>query len=123
MALAADRNGFPGPKHILELKAELQLTAEQQSAIEGLMAGMKQKAVAKGREALDAEKSLEAMFREGRTEAELRAETRRIAALRGELRWVHLSAHLAAQKILTPAQNAKYQELRHGSAAHSHQMP
>ena len=28
MALAADRNGYPGPRHVLELKAELKLTPE-----------------------------------------------------------------------------------------------
>lgn len=121
MALAADRNGFPGPKHILELKAELGLTAEQQTSIEKLMAEMSEKAVAKGREILDAEQKLEEMFAAGRSERELRAQTNRIAGLRGELRWVHLATHVAARRVLTAEQNAKYRELRYGASGHTHQ--
>ena len=119
MALAADRNGFPGPKHILELKTELGLTAEQQAGVEKLMAEMREKAVAKGREILDAEKKLEEMFAAGRAERELRTQTNRIAEMRGELRWVHLATHVAARKVLTAGQNAKYQELRHGAGGQS----
>src|SRR2546429_4746826 len=38
LAMVADRNGYPGPKHVLELTAELQLTPEQQTAMEKLFA-------------------------------------------------------------------------------------
>ncbi|MGH9817940.1 MAG: hypothetical protein ACRD6I_17885, partial [Candidatus Acidiferrales bacterium] len=84
MALAADRNGYPGPKHILELKEALQLTPQQDAAVRDLMAAMKQKALARGREILAAEARLEEMFRGGRSEAELREETYRIATLRAQ---------------------------------------
>jgi Spy/CpxP family protein refolding chaperone len=113
MAMAADRNGFPGPRHVLELRAELKLTPEQQSAIEDLFRRMKQRALARGKEALVAEQNLDAMFAGRRPEAELREQAFRVATLRAELRWVHLSAHLAAQKLLSPEQLAAYQHLRH----------
>lgn len=117
MALAADRNGYPGPKHILELKEQLQLTAEQETGITALMAAMKEKARPLGRQILDAEQHLEELFRAGRSAAELREETYRIATLRAQLRWVHLEAHLAARKLLTDEQLAAYQRLRHGTAS------
>lgn len=117
MALAADRSGYPGPKHILELKAELKLTPDQEAAVQKLMAQMKEKAIARGRDILNAEARLEEMFKQGRTEAELREETYRVASLRAELRWIHLSAHLAAKKLLTAKQLAAYQNLRYGKRA------
>ncbi len=114
MALAADRNGFPGPRHVLELKAELKLTPEQQSAIEDLFRRMKQRALARGKDVLVAEQKLETLFAAKHPEAELREQAFRAATLRAELRWVHLSAHLAAQKLLSPEQLAAYQHLRYG---------
>ncbi len=113
MALAADRNGYPGPKHVLDWKAELKLTREQQAAMETLFARMKEQALARGNEVLLAEARLEKMFAENRPEAELREETYRVVSLRAELRWVHLSAHLAARKLLMPEQLAAYARLRH----------
>ena len=38
MALAADRNGYPGPRHVLEMKKELKLTPAQEAAMDKLMA-------------------------------------------------------------------------------------
>jgi hypothetical protein len=120
MALAADKAGYPGPKHVLELKNELKLTPEQAAGMEKLHAEMKQKALERGREVLNAEERLARMFAEGRGEDELREETYRIASLRAELRWVHLRTHLAARKLLTPHQVHTYTQIRHGSAGHAH---
>jgi len=119
MALPADRAGYPGPKHVLDLKSELKLTPDQIAAMEKLYAAMKQKAIEHGREVLAAEQRLEEMFREGRPEPELREESYRVASLRVELRWVHLGTHLAARKLLTPEQIATYVRLRHGGLDHA----
>ncbi len=81
MARAADRNGFPGPRHVLELKDELKLTLKQQSAIEELFRRMKQQALARGKEVLLAEQKLDALFAERRPEAELREQAFRAATL------------------------------------------
>jgi hypothetical protein len=114
MALAADKNGYPGPKHVLDMKKELKLTPAQEAAMVKLMAEMKTKALAKGKDVLLAEKRLEELFAQGKSEDELREETYRVASLRAELRWVHLATHLAARKILTAQQIAAYQQMRHG---------
>lgn len=120
MALAADKNGYPGPKHVLEMKKELKLTPTQDAAMQKLLAEMKEKARAKGKDVLLAEKRLEELFAQGKSEDELREETYRVASLRAELRWVHLSTHLAAKKILTAEQLAAYQQMRHGAGMHAH---
>ncbi len=115
MALAADKNGYPGPKHVLDMKKELKLTPAQEAAMQKLMEEMKNKALSKGKDVLAAEKRLEELFAQGKTEDELREETYRVSSLRAELRWVHLAAHLAARKLLTAEQVAAYQQMRHGA--------
>lgn len=120
MALAADRSGYPGPKHILELKKQLKLTTEQEAAVTALMGAMKERARPLGQQILKAEQQLEDLFRAGGGEAELREETYRIATLRAQLRWVHLETHLAARKLLTAEQLAAYQRIRHGGEGHAH---
>ena len=112
MAMAADMNGYPGPKHVLDMKKELKLTPTQEAAMQKLMADMKEKALAKGKDVLLAEKRLDEMFAQGKSEDELREETYRVASLRAELRWVHLATHLAAKKILTAKQIEAYQQVQ-----------
>jgi Spy/CpxP family protein refolding chaperone len=119
MALAADRHGYPGPKHILELKGELALTGEQEKQVRALFDGMRGRALMTGKRLLDKEAELEQLFASGAAEAAaVRARLEEIAALRAELRWVHLSAHLEAHKLLTPEQRARYQALRYGEHRH-----
>ncbi len=123
MAMPADMNGFPGPRHVLDMKAELKLTAGQETAMQKLYERMHQKALERGREVLAAEQRLGQMFAEKRSEAELREETYRAASLRAELRWVHLRTHLAARNLLTAAQVDTYMRLRHGGDGHSRMHP
>jgi hypothetical protein len=107
MAMAADHNGYPGPRHVLDMAADLKLTTEHRAA------AMHEKAVARGKELFEAEARLEQMFRDARPEADLREQSFRVDSIHAELRWIHLSAHLAAQKLLTPEQIAQYTRLRH----------
>ena len=113
MAFAAERNGYPGPRHALDLQTELNLTPEQVSAMREIFAQMREKALASGKEVLQAEDKLEQMFRDHRPEAELREQALRANTLRGELRWVHLRTHLSAARLLTAEQIALYSRLRH----------
>jgi len=113
MAMPADHAGYPGPRHVLDMASDLRLTTEQRAGIEKLYAGMKDKALVRGKELFQAQERLEQMFRDGRPEADLREQSFRIDSIHAELRWIHLSAHLAAQKILTPEQIATYTRLRH----------
>jgi len=120
MAMPADMAGYPGPKHVLELKDGLKLTPAQVASMEKLFSDMRAKAIDRGREVLAAEDRLGQMFREGRSADELREESFRIASLRAELRWVHLNTHLAARKVLTPDQLATYMALRYGAEGQPH---
>ena len=121
MALAADRNGYPGPKHILELREQLGLTPAQQAQAQQLFDRMRADALAAGRKLLDKESELERHFASGAADtARVRRLLEESAGLRAELRWVHLSAHLAARDLLTSEQRARYHALRHSSAEHAH---
>lgn len=121
MALVADRNGYPGPRHILDLAPHLHLSSDQVTKVEALFASMRQDALALGQKLIENEASLESLFVAGSVDA---ATAQRLvgesSALRARLRWVHLSAHLEAYKLLTPEQRARYHDLRHGTGEHAH---
>lgn len=117
MAKAAELNGYPGPKHVLELAEELNLTAEQRQATEALFRDMQAKAAATGAEVLRREAELDRLYAERRAEpAAVAALVREIAALRGELRLIHLNAHFDMAQLLSPEQTQAYRRLR-GRAA------
>lgn len=119
-ALAAELNGYPGPKHVLELGSELELGDEQRTATERAFDAMHERAVALGRKIVELERGLDSAFAEGAIEADdLEARTAEIARLEGELRAAHLLAHLRMAEILSPEQRERYVELRGYGGAHS----
>lgn len=121
MAMVADRHGFPGPKHILDLHGELALTAEQEEQVKQRFAEMKAKAIALGERIREQEAELETVFAAGAPEAAtVRSLLEKSARLRAALRWVHLSAHLDAKSFLTAEQQARYHALRYGARQHPH---
>lgn len=61
-AKAAELNGYPGPRHVLELAGPLGLSDEQRRASERLMVEHKARARALGMELVEAERSLDALF-------------------------------------------------------------
>ena len=112
-AKAAELNGVPGPKHILENESKLDLSSEQREAIQNAFERMKEQAVDLGRQIVENEKELESFFRQTEiTSDAVRAQTRKIAELQGNLRAAHLEAHLEMKKILSPQQVEKYNRLR-----------
>jgi hypothetical protein len=119
LAKAAELNGYPGPLHVLELAQHLRLTAEQRAATEGLFRRMQADAKRLGGSILDAERELDRRFAEGRIDAAaLQTATATVATLQGELRAVHLAAHLEQTAVLTLAQIAEYKKQRgYGSEA------
>ena len=120
-ARAAELNGWPGPKHVLELADSLGLSPDQRAGVEAVRARMLAAARPLGAEILAGEAGLESAFREGTMDdAEL---ARRVGALgeqRGRLRLVHLRAHLEAAALLTPAQRARYYQLRKPAPGPAH---
>jgi Spy/CpxP family protein refolding chaperone len=113
LAKAAELNRYPGPRHVLELAGELELSAEQRGATEALFAAMRAEAVALGTAIVARERELDARFAQGRMDAEaLAGLTAEIGRLQGALRAAHLRAHLEMRRILSPRQSAAYDQLR-----------
>jgi hypothetical protein len=120
LALPAELNGYPGPVHVLEHAAALDLSAEQQTRVRALFEAMKAEAIPLGERLIAQEADLDRLFA-GRTAtlANLEAATARIGRTQAELRTAHLKYHLATVEILTADQIRRYGELR-GYADASH---
>jgi Spy/CpxP family protein refolding chaperone len=118
-ALAAELNHYPGPRHVLDLAATLELSAEQLAAVRRIRDAMQADARRLGVWIVARERRLDRAFASGTIdEATLRARTEEIARLQGELRYVHLRAHLAVQRLLAEGQVRRYDTARgYGGAA------
>ncbi len=113
LAKAAELNGVPGPSHILDMKSEISLSDEQVKQIEVIFGEMQKQAIKFGEQLIQKEKKLNNAFAEGTiNRSELQALTKEIGLIRGELTFVHLSAHLKAAEILTTEQIDQYNKLR-----------
>lgn len=113
LAKAAELNGLPGPVHLLEMKTEIDLSADQIRSIEDIYRMMKQKAIPLGLELIELEKELNHHFANRTiTDDLLRQILKRIAQTHKNLRYVHLSAHLKTPDILSSEQITLYNELR-----------
>lgn len=113
LARAAELNSYPGPRHVLDLGTELELTPVQLAELDRIFAEMKAAAQPLGRQLVDHEKELDRLFVSRTATKDGVAElTARIGRLQGELRAVHLNAHVATVALLRPAQAARYDELR-----------
>ena len=113
LALAAELNGYPGPRHVLDLASQLGLTDEQRTRIQQLFDAMKAEAVPIGQALIAAENALNSAFADRTiTPEHLLAATASIAELQGELRDTHLKYHLATAALLSPDQIRHYAELR-----------
>ncbi len=113
LALAAELNGYPGPRHVLDLADQLSLTNEQRTHIQQLFDSMKAEAVPIGQKLIAAERDLNRGFVERTiTPEQLKAATAAIAEIQGKLRDTHLKYHLATAALLSPEQIRHYKELR-----------
>ena len=113
LALAAELNGYPGPAHVLELADALLLTHEQRTRTKALIEAMKAETIPIGERILAEEVALDRLFAEKSiTQVALDAATVQIGVAQGALRSAHLRYHLAMVNLLTPAQIARYAELR-----------
>lgn len=120
LALAAELNHYPGPRHVLDLANELDLTGKQRQEVQALVAAHRPKAQELGAAIIAKERELdEAFARHTITEPRLREMTGEIARMEGDLRYLHLAAHLELRKLLTEGQIMKYDQLRGYSPAAS----
>lgn len=115
LARAAELNGYPGPRHLLDaVEAEqIHLTPEQLRTIRRLFDSMSAEAKRLGDTILREEQALEAAFRQGAiTEPDLQRLVTRIGQFQAELRLVHLRTHLEARAILNEHQIQRYNQVR-----------
>jgi Spy/CpxP family protein refolding chaperone len=132
LALPAELNGYPGPRHVLEWADELALTPEQRARTEMLFREMQEQAVALGEQVILSEAALDRLFVEGHpSEGEVLDAALAAARLQGSLRAHHLRYHLAMRELLSPEQIERYGVLRgyavpekadgrHGQGGHGH---
>jgi len=112
-AKPAELNHYPGPKHAIDLAAELGLSSDQVAAAREAFDAMKTEATRLGSEIVAKEASLDSLFASGKaTDADVAKATGEIAALQGRLRATHLRAHLRMREIMTPEQIAAYDAKR-----------
>jgi Spy/CpxP family protein refolding chaperone len=106
--MIAMMNGYPGPKHVLEMGDELELSAEQREEIGTIFAERKASFVKMGQELVEKDEELTAMFESGSVDTEeVEKKAREIGDLQGKLRAGHLNAHVLTWEALTPAQREK----------------
>lgn len=112
-AKAAELNHYPGPKHVLDLAEELRLSKEQLDRTKETYNKMHKEAVSIGRQIVEKETFLDNSFASQKIdERSLLEMALEIARFQGELRAVHLKAHLEMKEILSPQQIDRYDELR-----------
>ena len=112
-AKVVELNHFPGPKHVLELSDELNLSAYQHKRAESIFDEMHTQAVKLGATIVNQERSLDSLCADQLvTDSSLYHATVKIAALQGELRYTHMRAHLQMVKIMSEGQIRTYDQLR-----------
>ena len=120
-ALAAELNGYPGPRHVLELADSLSLDTVQHDRVQAAFDSMRSRAQVLGAAVVDQELILDSLFAAGTITTErLESILAQLAALQGQLRAVHLAAHVALVDVLSDHQIREYQRLR-GYSAEQHQ--
>lgn len=125
-SLPAELNGVPGPLHALQLEERLEVTPEQRLQLERITADMKAQAQRLGADVVTAEEALDTAFKSGKAdEAFVRTTTAWIADLQGQLRAVHLIAHLKTRQVLSDQQVVAYNQARGytaelGAPKHAH---
>lgn len=113
MAKLAELNGYPGPRHILDLANELKLSDEQKANITTIYDNMRKKAVDLGQEIVNVEKIANGEFiNKTITDSQMKQLIFKSSEIYGQLRYAHLSTHLKMLDILTPEQVNLYNNLR-----------
>ena len=118
-AKAAELNHYPGPKHVLELAHQLELTHEQSNRTQELFNIMSKKAIGLGKQLVDKEQELDRLFANGSINSDtLKVLLSEIGALQVNLRYVHLHAHIGQKDLLTKHQVQSYDQHRGYGVGH-----
>ena len=128
LAKAAELNHYPGPRHVLDLSAELELSPEQINQSNHIFESMHFGAKQLGAKIIDKEREIDRAFAQKKVNTDsLNRLLSEVGLLRTQLRFVHLNAHLQQRKILTDEQVGRYDKLRGygeaSSSGHDHHHP
>ena len=112
-ARMAELNSYPGPRHVLDLRSQLNLSATQIEEIQKVFNQMQSEAKSFGRTIVAKEQELSEAFATKKiTDVRLQDKTNELARLYGKLRSVHLQAHLQITPLLSAEQIQKYNRIR-----------
>jgi hypothetical protein len=113
IAKLAELNGYPGPRHVLDITSDLKLTDNQKVEIEMIYESMSRKAKAIGAKIIAIERDMDKAFANKTiTEQGLKLLINNSADLYGQIRFVHLSAHIDTVRVLTAEQVQMYNKIR-----------
>jgi Spy/CpxP family protein refolding chaperone len=113
LSKVAELNHYPGPRHVLDQADDLGLSPAQLAKAKEIWQAMDVKAKALGKTIVAKETALEQSYSSGAaTPADTRAVLDELARLQADLRYTHLSAHLAMRSVLSADQISKYDALR-----------
>lgn len=123
-AKTAELNQYPGSRHVLDLAEQLNLSSQQIAQTNQVFEEMRENAVVLGKQLVEYEQKLEALFSSGRISAsKLDSLLLKIGETKARLRGTHLHAHLKMKEILSHHQIVMYDNLRgysNGSGEHKH---
>jgi Spy/CpxP family protein refolding chaperone len=126
-ARTAELNSYPGPRHVLDFGARLDLTPAQHAQMQAIFDRMQREAQRLGADIVARERALSEAFAGRNLSApDLDAAVDTLGALYARLRATHLRAHLEATALLSPDQIRAYDRLRgYGDSTHpgSHDHP
>jgi hypothetical protein len=113
IAKLAELNGYPGPRHVLDMASELRLTDGQRMEIERIYQNMSNNAKSIGAAIIDIEQDMDGAFANKIiTQENLKLMLDKSADLYTQLRFVHLSAHLDTTQMLATEQVQMYNTIR-----------
>jgi Spy/CpxP family protein refolding chaperone len=112
-ARSAELNGYPGPRHVLDMREELTLSPQVVAQLEAIFSHMENRARQLGQQIVHQETELSQKFADNTlSETEMEAQVKELALLYGELRATHLQAHFQTLPLLSLEQVSKYNILR-----------
>jgi hypothetical protein len=118
LARVAELNHYPGPRHVIDLADQLELSDAQRGTLRERLESMRSEAVRLGRTIVDLERELDSLFAEGEpTEEAVVSRLTEIAQFEGRLRFVHVREHLHTRSLLSAEQVERYDHLRGYSGA------
>jgi Spy/CpxP family protein refolding chaperone len=113
LSKVAELNHYPGPRHVLDQADDLGLSPTQLANAREIWQAMDIKARALGETIVAKEAALETSYASGEaTPANTRTVLDELARLQADLRYTHLSAHLAMRSVLSAEQISRYDALR-----------